>query len=93
MVDAPLPQSIPDNFYDKLASQKKYESEKSTWLAFNQNKFYQMLPPRLQDKLTQICLDRHFTLIDHFVSDAESGYQPDKTVIRRIVTSLNNMMA
>lgn len=47
MVDAPLPQSIPDTFYDKLASQKKCESEKSTWLAFNQNKFYQMLPPWL----------------------------------------------
>lgn len=92
LVDDPIPEAIPDVFYDTLANLKKRESEKSTWLAFNQNRFYQMLPPRLQEKLTQICLERHISLVEHFVIDSETGYQADPAIIRRIVTSLHNQV-
>lgn len=51
LVDDPIPTAIHDVFYDSLANLKVRESEKSTWAAFNQNKFYKTLPPRLQEKL------------------------------------------
>ena len=51
-----------------------------------------MLPPRLQERLTQICLERHLSLVEHFVVDAESGYQADPAIVRLLVTSLHNQV-
>lgn len=51
LVDDPIPAAIDDAIYNSLANYKVRESEKSTWAAFNQNKFYKMLPPKLQEKL------------------------------------------
>lgn len=51
-----------------------------------------MLPPRLQERLTQICLERHLSLVEHFVIDVESGYQADPAIVRLLVTSLHNQV-
>lgn len=90
LIDEPIATAIDSQFYDTLADTKMREAEKSTWLAFQQNLFYQQLPPKLQDKLVQICLDRHYSLIQHFVIDQETGYTSDSAIQRRIVTSLHN---
>lgn len=39
-IDDPSPLAIDDDFYDSLAAFKILESEKSTWNAFNNNKYY-----------------------------------------------------
>ena len=46
-IDDPCPAALEDDFYESLASYKIREAEKSTWSAFTNNKFYQLLPPRL----------------------------------------------
>lgn len=47
LIDDPLPEAIHDVFYDSLANLKVREAEKSTLIAFSQNKFYSLLPPNL----------------------------------------------
>ena len=89
LIDDPIPSAIPDAYYDQLSNLKRKESEKSTYIAFNQNIFYETLPPKLQSNLVNICLEKHLQLVEQIITDQESGYFSDPAIIRRIVTSLH----
>ena len=39
-IDDPIPEAIDDDFYEVLAATKKRELERSTHLAFKQNRFF-----------------------------------------------------
>ena len=48
------------------------------------------MPPKLQQNLTEICLERHLSLIENFVIDKDIGFTSDAAICRRIVTSLHS---
>jgi len=87
-IDDPSPLAIDDDFYESLASYKVRESEKATLVAYAENKFYNQLPPRLQESLIQTTLKKHLNLLDFFFVDYDTGYAPVKAIQRRMVTSL-----
>jgi hypothetical protein len=46
-ISQPCPTTIEDTLYESLAEYKVREIEKSTYVAFQNNKFFIELPPRL----------------------------------------------
>ena len=87
-IDDPCPEAIADSFYEALANYKTRECEKSTWMAFSNNRFFKMLPPRLQEQLVTTTLEKHLDLLNFFFVDHDTGYSTSKAFIRRMITNL-----
>ena len=59
-------------------------------MSFQENKFYNVLPPKLKTRIVEESLTRYYDKFEYFFMDKDSLNLPDKVFVRKILSSLQS---